>query len=108
MVYCSACGTQISPQALHCPNCGHPNSVNPAASTSANLNGKSRTTAGILAILLGGLGVHKFYLGKVGMGILYFVFSWTGVPTIIGIIEGIIYLTQTDQAFAQAQGTTVV
>jgi TM2 domain-containing membrane protein YozV len=106
MVYCSACGTQISPQALTCPNCGHPNAVNPAAANAANGFNKSRTTAGILAILLGGFGVHKFYLGKIGMGILYFVFAWTGVPSIIGIIEGIIYLTQTDQAFAQAQTST--
>ena len=54
---------------------------------------KSKTTAGILAILLGGIGIHKFYLGKIGMGILYLVFSWTAIPSIVGLIEGIIYLT---------------
>ena len=60
---------------------------------------KSKVTAGILAILLGGFGVHKFYLGKVGMGILYLVFCWTGIPGIVGLIEGIIYLTCSDAEF---------
>ena len=102
MVFCSACGAQISPQALSCPQCGHPNQLNRGTGEL-----KSRTTAGILAILLGYLGIHKFYLGKIGMGILYLAFFWTGVPAIIGIVEGIIYLTQTDQQFAQAQGVRV-
>jgi TM2 domain-containing membrane protein YozV len=60
---------------------------------------KSRVTAGILAILVGGLGVHKFYLGKIGMGILYLVFCWTGITAVIGLIEGILYLTKTDDEF---------
>jgi TM2 domain-containing membrane protein YozV len=60
---------------------------------------KSRTTAGILAILLGGLGAHKFYMGKIGLGILYLIFVWTFIPSIVGLIEGIIYLTMTDEAW---------
>jgi TM2 domain-containing membrane protein YozV len=60
---------------------------------------KSKVTAGILAILLGAFGVHKFYLGKVGMGILYLVFCWTGIVPIIALIEGIIYLTCSDSEF---------
>lgn len=60
---------------------------------------KSKMTAGILAILLGGLGVHKFYLGKIGMGILYLLFCWTGIPSVIGLIEGIMYLCSNDENF---------
>ncbi|NHN31917.1 TM2 domain-containing protein [Paenibacillus agricola] len=60
---------------------------------------KSKVTAGILAILLGGIGAHKFYLGKPGMGILYLVFCWAIIPSIIGIIEGVLYLTKTEQEF---------
>ncbi|WP_240421094.1 TM2 domain-containing protein [Paenibacillus periandrae] len=60
---------------------------------------KSKTTAGILAILLGSLGVHKFYLGKIGLGIVYLLFCWTGIPGLIGLIEGILYLTKTDEEF---------
>lgn len=61
---------------------------------------KSRISAGVLGILLGGLGIHKFYLGKAGLGILYLVFCWTFIPSVIGFIEGIIYLTQSDRAFS--------
>ncbi|WP_373865202.1 TM2 domain-containing protein [Paenibacillus koleovorans] len=60
---------------------------------------KSKVTAGVLGILLGGLGVHKFYLGKPGMGILYILFCWTGIPGIIGLIEGILYLVKTEEEF---------
>jgi TM2 domain-containing membrane protein YozV len=60
---------------------------------------KSKTAAGILAILLGGLGIHKFYLGRTGLGVLYLLFFWTYVPALIGLIEGIIYLTSNDHNF---------
>ena len=60
---------------------------------------KDRMVAGILALLLGGLGVHKFYLENPGAGLLYLCFCWTGIPEIIGIIEGIIYLTESDEEF---------
>ena len=52
---------------------------------------------GLLGILLGGLGVHKFYAGKIGLGIVYILFSWTGIPSIIGLIEGIIGLTKEEE-----------
>jgi TM2 domain-containing membrane protein YozV len=60
---------------------------------------RNKIAAGILAILLGGLGVHKFYLGQTGRGILYVVFFWTGIPAIIGFVEGIVILTMSDAAF---------
>lgn len=43
----------------------------------------------LLAILVGGFGLHKFYEGKAGLGILYLLFCWTGIPSIIALIEGI-------------------
>ena len=61
--------------------------------------GKDRVTAALLAILLGSFGVHRFYLGHIGLGILYLVFFWTWIPGIVGLIEGIIYLTQNDNEF---------
>ncbi|NOU92479.1 NINE protein [Paenibacillus sp. LMG 31456] len=63
------------------------------------MNPKSKVTAGILAILVGGFGVHKFYLGKTLLGVVYLLFCWTGIPSIIGLIEGILYLTKTDDEF---------
>nr|WP_207953140.1 TM2 domain-containing protein [Paenibacillus agricola] len=60
---------------------------------------KSKTTAGILAILLGSLGVHHFYLENIGLGIVYLLFCWTGIPGIIALIEGVIYLASSEQSF---------
>ena len=58
---------------------------------------KSKVAAGLLAIFLGGIGVHKFYMGKIGMGILYLLFCWTGIPACVGFIEGIIYLVLSEK-----------
>ena len=55
--------------------------------------------AGILGILLGGLGVHRFYLGDTTGGFLRILLSCVFVGGIIGLIEGIIYLTKSDQQF---------
>ena len=60
---------------------------------------KSRIAAGVFAIVLGGLGIHKFYMGQVGMGILYLLFCWTGIPALVALIEGILYLTESDEKF---------
>ena len=43
-----------------------------------------------MALLFGSFGVHKFCAGRVWMGIIYFLFSWTFIPGVIGIIEGIL------------------
>ena len=62
---------------------------------------KNRYVAALLAIFLGGLGFHKFYLKKPILGILYIVFCWTYIPAIIGFVEGIVMLLQNDSAFAK-------
>lgn len=48
---------------------------------------KNPTTAVLLALFLGGIGIHKFYLNKVGLGIVYLLFCWTYIPAIIAFIE---------------------
>ena len=61
-----------------------------------------KLAAGLLAILLGGLGVHKFILGYTKEGIIQLVLGFLcGVGFVIGLIEGIIYLTKTDEEFYQ-------
>lgn len=47
---------------------------------------------GILGILLGGIGAHKFYIGRFSTGLVYIIFCWTGIPEVIGLIEGILAL----------------
>jgi TM2 domain-containing membrane protein YozV len=48
---------------------------------------KNPTTAVLLALFLGGVGAHKFYLGQTGLGIVYLLFSWTTIPGWIALIE---------------------
>ncbi len=95
--YCSSCGEIIKKEAEICPHCGVRQKPAPGGPTGS----KDRVTAGVLALLLGGIGAHKFYLGQTGLGILYLCFSWTLVPALVGFIEGILYLTKTDEEFYQ-------
>ena len=92
-VSCPNCGQAVDPNAVICLNCG-------AKIPVYIPGGKSRVAAGILGIFLGGFGVHKFYMGKIGMGILYLLFCWTFIPGLIGFVEGIIYLCEDDAKFA--------
>ncbi len=70
----------------------------PSAAVS-NQTIKSRTTTGILALLLGGLGGHFFYLGAWGWGLVSVLLSWTYIPLIAGLIMGVRYLSITDKEF---------
>lgn len=65
--------------------------------------GPSRTTCGIVGILLGGWGIHKFLMGHATAGIIQIVLTFVtcGAAGIIGLIEGIIYLTKSDEEFYQ-------
>jgi TM2 domain-containing membrane protein YozV len=67
-------------------------------------NGKSRALAALFAFFLGGIGGHKFYLGQTGMGVLYLLFFWTGIPALAGIVEMILYLVMSDEEFAYKYG----
>ena len=71
------------------------------AAPSAN---KSRIAAIILALFLGGLGAHKFYLGRTGWGVLYLLFCWTFIPSAIAFIEAIVYLFTSDASFNRKYG----
>lgn len=60
-----------------------------------------KVIAGVMGILFGGLGVHKFILGYTQEGILQIIITilTCGVGSVVGFIEGIVYLTKTDQEF---------
>lgn len=121
---CPQCGAPLSPGATECKYCGEkiiqqqpqaqpaPNPQSPypqqpypqqpyqpPMGISPDWPVKSKVAAGLLGILFGGLGIHKFYLGKIGSGIVYLLFCWTFIPSIVGFIEGIIYLCSSDENF---------
>lgn len=63
-----------------------------------------RLAAILFAFLLGGFGAHKFYLGDTKMGIIYLLFCWTGIPSIIALVEGILYIAMKDEEFSDKYG----
>ena len=97
-VFCAGCGANMHREAHTCPKCGLPSYG----------HHKSQVTAGLLAIFLGTLGIHKFYLGKWVQGILHIVFTiflfWTFLPMIVPFIEGIIYLTANPKKWRYISG----
>ena len=96
MIYCSGCGKEIHETAISCPSCGAINKNSPYKIYTGR---KSRVSAALLAFFLGGFGIHKFYLGKVFQGIIYLIFCWTFIPSLVAFIEFIIYLCMSDEAF---------
>ena len=119
-VLCPQCGAPAQEGAMKCEYCGaaiaqpvqpvqpvqqaqpqqvvyvQQSSVNPER---ANWPIKNKIVAALLAILLGGLGIHKFYLGQTGKGVLYLLFCWTYIPGILAFIEGIMILCSKDENF---------
>ncbi len=94
--YCTGCGKQIHPEAVNCPACGVR-----CRKTGTGGSDKSRTTAAILALFLGGLGAHHFYLNQPIRGIVYLVFCFTFIPAIVAFVEAIILLCMSDERFEQ-------
>jgi TM2 domain-containing membrane protein YozV len=55
----------------------------------------------LLTFFLGGIGAHKFYLGKYVQGVLYFLFSWTFIPSFIAFVEFLIYAFTSEESLQQ-------
>jgi len=114
--YCTKCGAVNDDLAQFCSTCQTPltpvvsggyqpmQAVNAGAITDWKAMGADKKiTAGICAILLGWLGIHKFILGYSTEGIIQLILGvlTCGLTNIIGIIEGIIYLTKSDEEFVR-------
>ena len=112
--YCTKCGAVNDDLAQFCTNCqaaltpvvsgGYQpmQSVNPGAMTDwKSMGADKKIPAGICAILVGSFGVHKFILGYTTEGIIQLVLGFCGIGGILGIIEGIIYLTKSDEEFVR-------
>lgn len=60
---------------------------------------KDKNIAGILALFMGGLGIHRFYLGQTGLGIFYLIFCWFPVMWVVGLIDAIAFFSMDQTAF---------
>lgn len=108
--FCFHCGAVIAAPAEICPSCGV-RQPEPPGPPAPPLN---RVIAALFAIFLGPLGAHKFYLRNIPMGVLYLIIGvglgictfgiTTALIEVIAIIEGLVYLTYTDEQFAAAYG----
>lgn len=109
---CPRCGhifvMQYPVSTAHCPACGQafqPSPMEPGLQEpgvfDAGPSGKSRGVAALLAILLGSLGVHYFYLEKVGAGLLCILLTCVtcGIFSVIPLVQGVIMLTMRQDAF---------
>jgi TM2 domain-containing membrane protein YozV len=82
-------------------------SVNQGASAAVgdwkSMGADKKIVAGICGILLGGFGVHKFVLGYTTEGIIQIVITFVtcGMGSVVGLVEGIIYLTKSDEDFVR-------
>lgn len=88
--FCSHCGKEVNENAVICVNCGcslesKNNSVNVTINNGVQgVSPKSRLVTFLLCTFLGALGVHRFYVGKVGTGILWLLtFGCFGIGTLV-------------------------
>ncbi|MCX4335218.1 MAG: TM2 domain-containing protein [Bacteroidales bacterium] len=97
-VFCKKCGAKIPENVEFCPNCGDQSKSVAKALIPAK---KDRMVAALLALFLGSLGIHYFYLGKSTAGILTIVISFCscGIWGIVMFVQAILMLMMSDSDF---------
>jgi TM2 domain-containing protein len=100
--FCWSCGCETAPTSVACVRCGVSLAAPPVPGTAFLEGQKSRIAAGLLGIFLGGFGIHRFYLGFVGIGLTQLLLSTVvaiatcglsyAVAHAWGFVEGILLL----------------
>jgi len=67
----------------------------------ARIANRNRVATILLALFLGGFGIHQFYLGNTGRGILYLLFCWTLIPSLVALFDFFVFLFMSDSEFDQ-------
>lgn len=86
---------------INLQNTNNPTSLVPASTLDPYLKLVNKVTYILLALFLGGFGIHKFYAGKTGIGFLFVFFFWTLIPSIISFIEAIIAMFKKSDSFGR-------
>ena len=93
--------TQPQGQYQQQPNQGQPQTVNVSVNYQympTNKKVVNKVAYVLLALFIGGFGIHNFYAGKTGQGVLFLLFFWTTIPAIIAFIQAIIAICQPSDA----------
>jgi len=98
--YCSSCGTPLPFEAGFCSRCGSPQRAGLGPIATLGRQPRSKLVAAMLALFLGGVGMHRFYLGEPWWGVIYLVFCLTFIPALAGFVEGIMLLAMSEDTFA--------
>lgn len=96
--YCYACGDEVDARAEICPHCGVRQPEVP--SLAQRRRRKSKGTATLLALTLGGFGAHRFYLGQWKTGAAMLLFWWTFIPALFGVVDFVRFAYLSDRRFA--------
>ncbi len=97
---CQQCGAQILKIAEICPKCG-----------VRQRGHVSKVALLLLTLFFGGIGAHKFYLGKYWQGALYLLFCWTMIPGLVALVEFFIYAFTSQERLDEkytAHGSAVI
>lgn len=82
-MYCSNCGKSVEASASVCLNCGF------AIKSNDDLNGQNKMVLAVVALLVGGFGIHNFMMGESKKGIVKILLCWTGISSIVALIDAI-------------------
>ena len=84
-MFCSNCGAEINDKAVVCVKCGC--AVSPTENKGINTSSKDWIATLLLCLFLGEFGVHRFYAGKIGTGVLQLItLGACGIWTLIDFI----------------------
>ncbi len=98
---CPQCSHKIDLNSISCPQCHAAQGLESFAGVDPDMRIKNQKLAIWFSFLLGGLGLHKFYLGQHLKGSLYLAFSWTLVPMVVGWVDAFRTLKMTPFNFEQ-------
>lgn len=95
-IACKTCHAPIHKLAEICPKCGVRQRGKPA----------DKVVLLLITFFLGGIGMHKFYVRQYGWGVAYLLLSWTGIPSLVALVEFFITLFTSAEKIEEKYSST--